>query len=293
MCREAGDQTEVFDPGGSEFDEVLLRVLHHAVPESKTCRAMLRKAEIPLPNGNVFVEKLTLDTGANSGSYIGGELASALVGATRIPCNHRAKLGDGTTIIQPRERLVVPVRVFDDDDVLLPPVVTSFYVLDHLGMEAIVGLPDILAGYFEFFMGVLQNAANADLRLLDVVPWPQSTVTPGNVVEPWSKMDEAAPEENECPDALAFGEDILRFMELSIDEARQEYLDLLPSRIAPEFLEAVPEVLKFLKGPIAASVFTPSTWEGIKTDPATFTIRGEMPKRLKPSARPVRPAGPF
>ena len=30
-------------------------------------------------------------------------------------------------------------------------------------------------------------------------------------------------------------------------------------------------------------------WNGIKTPPATFTVRGDLPKRLSPRTRPVRP----
>jgi hypothetical protein len=135
------------------------------------------------------------------------------------------------------------------------------------------------------------QGAKSGLRSLDIEQPEPSELPRGAISSPWAQCpDEVAPEELECPDPLAFGEDVLRFMELSIQEARKEYLDLLPSRISPEMLSAVPQVLEFLRGPESESVFTPSAWEGIKVPAATFNVRGDLPKRLKPKARPVRPA---
>ena len=116
---------------------------------------------------------------------MGVSLADRLPDAQRILCVHKAKLEDGKTMIQPTQRIVVPVQLYDDDGVLCPPVKTSFYLIDKLGMEAIVGLPDILAGYFNFFMKVMTDA-RAELRALDVVPWPEPEFVNGEIVYLWS-----------------------------------------------------------------------------------------------------------
>ena len=53
----------------------------------------------------------------------------------------------------------------------------------------------------------------------------------GQIMSPWSQPTEECLEEIETPDPLAFGADVLHYMETSVEEARQEYLELLEKQI--------------------------------------------------------------
>ncbi len=56
----------------------------------------------------------------------------------------------------------------------------------------------------------------------------------GEIVEPWTTQPEYCPEESETPDPLSFNEEILHFMEMSVDEAREEYMGLIDSHMTEE-----------------------------------------------------------
>ena len=112
----------------------------------------------------------------------------------------------------------------------------------------------------------------------------------GGLYDPWTKEPPSCPEEDETPDALAFGEDILHYLEIGVSEARQEYLDMLPDRVTKEFAEAVPAVMDLLRSEKAQEVFVPSEWKGMKVEPVNFSIKGALPDRMITRTRPIRPA---
>ena len=60
---------------------------------------------------------------------------------------------------------------------------------------------------------------------------------------PWTKKPSACPEKDETSGALAFGEDILHYIEVGVPEPRKEYLDMLPKRVTAEFAAAVHAVM--------------------------------------------------
>ena len=112
---------------------------------------------------------------------------------------------------------------------------------------------------------------------------------PGVILDPWSQIPDTSCEELDAtPDPLAFSEDVLRFMELSHDEALQEYYALLDSHVSPGMQEACPQLTDLLKSPMATSVFVPQRWNGMKVSPVVFTTKPGLPDRMKPKARPVR-----
>ena len=128
-------------------------------------------------------------------------------------------------------------------------------------------------------------AAIEDTTNLEFTNYPE-----GSILEPWAEEPIVCPEEAATPDPLAFGEDILRFMELSVEESRQEYLDLLPKHVSEGMAKACPKVFDLLKSNMAQEIFAPSTWPGMKVLPAVMDILSPLPNRLTPAARPVRPA---
>ena len=120
---------------------------------------------------------------------------------------------------------------------------------------------------------------------------PVSTMMPGETGEPWTQpLDEVATEESDTPDPLSISEDVLKFMELSPDEARAEYIQELQGHVSSGMLEACPQVLELLTSDLALDVFVPREWNGMKVPPLHFTTRGELPTVMKPPLRPVKPA---
>jgi hypothetical protein len=73
-----------------------------------------------------------------------------------IPCSHTARLGDGEKVLHVTEMAVLNLQVYNDDGELVPAVQLAFYIVPTLQREIIIGLPDILDNYFDFFVTILQ-----------------------------------------------------------------------------------------------------------------------------------------
>ncbi len=269
---------------------------------------MSREKSVVIREGNVLfndevyhLPKVTLDTGASSGNYIGKAVIEQFDDAVIQPCSHRVRLGDGKTSLEVTEECVVSIQLYDDGGKLCEPIQTRFYVVNTLGDEAIVGLPDLLGNYFSYFVRVLTEAVESkkndsistgSLLAIDKVnELVLDYVVPetGKILNPWSQQAETCPEEEETPDPLSFNEDILHFMEMSVEESRNEYFALLPSHISEEMKQQCPEIFELLQSEDAQEIFAPSTWEGMKVPEAVLVIVGTLPARLSPKARPIRP----
>ena len=102
----------------------------------------------------------------------------------------------------------------------------------------------------------------------------------GAVLDAWSKPIQNCPEEDETPDPLAFGPDVLHYMETSVEDARKEYLDLIETQVTPEMRAAQPRVVDILTSPAALETFSPSQWNGLKIPPVSFEVKGDMPSSM-------------
>ena len=112
--------------------------------------------------------------------------------------------------------------------------------------------------------------------------------SPGELLQPWALSPEACPEEADTPDPRSVSEDVLHFMEVSVEESRREYLGMIDSEHVPAAMrEAAPEVMDVLRSPMAQNVFAPAKWEGMKVPPVQLVVKGELPARLAPRARPI------
>jgi hypothetical protein len=110
----------------------------------------------------------------------------------------------------------------------------------------------------------------------------------GEILKPWTHVMELCPEEELTPDPVSISDDVLHFMEVSVEEARSEYLDLCESHVSEEMKKACPKVLELLRSTQAQEVFVPSRRDGMKVNAVDATIIGELPKRHCPRARPIR-----
>ena len=337
---------------------------------------MVRNAQVACAGGAVrYLDKLTLDTGASSANYIGEKVLERIGNVVRYPCRHNARLGDGATRIWVTESVVLETQVYADDGSLEEPISTEYFVVPTLGDEAIIGLPDILGNYYEFFEKVLRAARERECqpsritRLYDLwdelvavaqgtsqrslrslsnearaigswyagakrrvmqdptVKLSQQTDASGRVTnlaqstrfgtvvadetiesmvaaielaadnpyvlkalhDPWSKPPERCEEDEDTPDPLSFGEDVLHFMEMSVEEARQEYFESVSNHVSEEMKRAVPETMDLLHTLKAQECFSPSRWDGLKIKPVEFVVKGTLPDRIPARARPIRP----
>lgn len=112
-----------------------------------------------------------------------------------------------------------------------------------------------------------------------------SPIPPGTQIENVLSDVLEAPEEELVPTPCSFPDHVY-YMEMSVAEAESEYLELLPSRICEGMLEhGALELLQTL----GLRVFVPNNWEGIRGLEIELEFREDMPKRMKPRARPVPP----
>ena len=140
------------------------------------------------------------------------------------------------------------------------------------------------------------GAVYADRRVEDMYAYlrfmaePITTVAPGDIVEPWSADPDPESEEIlNTPDPVSFSEDILHFMELDPMEAREEHRRDIQDHVSAAMAQACPAVMDLMTSDKALDVFSPMEWNGLDVEPATFTLRNGLPKRMTPKARPVRP----
>jgi hypothetical protein len=357
-------------------------VLYSLIPTARGSSVVIREARVLSPSGSSeYLAKTTLDTGANSGNYIGRSFVDKLDNVQLLPCRHVARLGDGATNLHIRHYVTLDIQLFYDDDRLTEPIEADFYVIDTLGDEAIIGLPDLLGSFYDFFADVMEGASGRRHKRLDAdkmvkelgklfldfaseldsrypsqkrlksmvelakkkgnwyrrskelinqdplvkrittsdatylcsaihgccyeddrVEAVVSTLAqdppifdldrnlvPGDTTEPWTKPSEPCPEEDETPDPLSFGEDILHFLEVPLAEAQQEYRDLLHSHVTDTMKVAAPEILDLLHSPDAIETFVPSSWAGLNVQPVDFKLKAPLPERMYNRPRPIRP----
>ena len=331
---------------------------------------MYNDGQVLFGGKTVYVAKTLLDTGATD-SYIGQALVERFTGVPLEPCSHTVKLGDNKTHVHITQYVTLEVALYDDNLELCEPIFTDFYVMPTLGEELIIGLPEILGNYYEYFTGVLERARREaspqrvqhlhqiynlcreelckpcpnrrklrsyaseasrirswytkhkernkndkhevvtssgdgnsysmlhskkfgsvfeDDRVEDLASIIQEfrDFPAGTTVDPWSFAPEICPEEEETPDPLSFNEDILRYMEMTNDEARAEYLDLLSKQISPEMRAAVPRVMDIMTSPAALETFSPSSWNGLKVPAINFDTAPGMPSSMRVKSRPIR-----
>ena len=108
------------------------------------------------------------------------------------------------------------------------------------------------------------------------------------LLKPWSVKDEPCPEEEETPDPLAYGEDVLKFMETSIEDSKSEYYAEFEKHVSESMQKECPKIMEILKRPEVADRFAPSEWNGMKVPEFKLELKSELPDRISPKSRPIR-----
>ena len=143
----------------------LLSIMHDAIPRSRNKSVVVREAFATLGGKCVYIDKMTLDTGASNGNYIGKKKIEDFDNYQEIkfePCKHRVRLGDGKSIMYITEMVTLDISLLNDFGEKCEPISTQFYVCETLGDEAIIGLPELLGNYFDYFANVLNLATSTN-----------------------------------------------------------------------------------------------------------------------------------
>lgn len=134
--------------------------MHDLLPRSVRKNVVVRQGVVKVGDIVYMLNKITYDTGASNGNYIGRLALREFRDIKLIPCMHKARLGDGTSILTITEKCFLSICPVNDYGEELDPIETEFFIIEDLGDEAIIGLQDILGSYYDFFSGLLAMAAN-------------------------------------------------------------------------------------------------------------------------------------
>lgn len=297
-------------------------MLLNMIPEAALQKAVIHNGIIlvggDLEINSVFIEDFLFDSGALDASFIRQDVIDAnreLFADAIRPIRGSVRLADDGTVVIFKEMLHAIVSFVDSSGEVYEAMV-DFYVLPALSKSAIIGLPDIVASFLPLFNDMLQGAWDSvvsqrtrssnniqlgnqtfnsatvkrDMSFLENKPIlgdnVEAGLIPDDVVYPWESIEQEADEELEVDLPCAF-RDALHFMEMPVDEARKEYLDLCETQASPWF-KAIPGAMDYLRE-FAIKAFVPSNWEGIKMSPIEFKFKEGMPDRRDVKARPVNP----
>ena len=67
----------------------------------------------------------------------------------------------------------------------------------------------------------------------------------GEIVRSWASEPESCPEDDDMLIPLVFDDDVIRCMDMSVDDSEKEYFDVFVSYISDKFKEAVVKVQIF------------------------------------------------
>ena len=252
------------------------------MPSNWYVRSIHREGRIILDQGIVTVPNALFDSGALTASYISEAFVEKHIEQLQ-PYMQDAKgtvrLAADEHTVQIKRRLLLEVT-FEDADGKQHSARVCFYVLPGSNNDMVIGFPAIVGQFSTVFLGMIKTAVEE----YGDVPSHELCYVTDDTQHPWSTpQEEDAPEEVHTPEPCSFT-GALHFMEMSVEEAKQEYFSQIEEHVSPEFRAAtkVVELLK-TKGVLA---FIPSNWEGIKhIKPLELKLIVQPPSRMKPPTR--------
>ena len=249
-------------------------------------------------NDEIVVDVALFDSGSSNDNFISKEYLDEVGEKLKkhlVERPIRVRVANGKEV---QIKGYVPVTMQFKDCEKIYSAKLKLYVLDGLTKEVIIGLPAICEHFAELFCKMVQSTSNANsgdtimhLNLLAGVEcqinysiddfetdYNKITKVPTRV--PWGKPNAGvAPEDKLMPEPCSFG-GLINFMEMSVEEAEQEYLSKLEERIHPEFAKQT-KVLELLRT-LGMEVFVPKKWTGIKMTPLKLKCKSTIPDRIKP-----------
>jgi len=240
----------------------------------------------------VLLHKVLFDSGALHSSYVSKDLVDSRRtewGSKITKATGLVRLGDNVTTQQVTERITLNVSFIDRHGTEHSARV-CFWVFNMPGLDAIIGLPDILKHFLEFFVDKLEAAKEeAGHQQMSVVNNVDLRDRYPDLVEPWTQAQDEEPiEEQETEEPCSFTGP-LYYLSKPHDEVVQDYREMFQSHIADEW-RSDPRVMEILNSEEALEVFVPKEWRGIQGfEPVEFEFRDDMPTEHRPPYRPINP----
>ena len=251
-----------------------------------------RGAQLPLCN-------VLLDSGALHGSYISKDWVNArreLLRADLRRVQGAVKMGDNKTLVPIQEILRINVILTRSTTGERVKARLDLAVLDmNGGLDAIIGLPDILNHFLDVFIDLLESASPIEsvrpsaTESISMMTLDELKESYPDLVDTWTTQVEAiAPEEMDTEEPCSFTGP-LYYLSKPYDEVLADYFNMFDSHIAPEWRQDS-RLLELLHSEEAIMVFAPRVWTGIEgIDPIELDFSEDMPKVHKPSPRPLNP----
>ena len=251
-----------------------------------------RKGFIVLENGtSIAIPGALFDSGALGANYMSKTFVddhSAQLSHLLEPCSGSVKLASAGHAMPITQSITLSITFSSSTNTNTSYTATlKLYVLTGLLSPIIIGLPAILNHYTPLFIEMIQ-AASDSITYSASASYLCNTLSP-DLIPPWSAssfLDEA-PEDLETPLPVCFG-DALHYMEKPYEDALQDYFDLIPTQVSPEF-SATTSIVDLLRSSLAIDVFVPQNWKGVKDIVIELNWKADLPSRLKPHARPINP----
>lgn len=250
-------------------------------------------------------EEALFDTGATR-DYINPEVVQRHQLRTRS-CRVLVTVADSTQSYATQEAWVSAVAVDPEGK---PTVIAAWMLVFDIPHDIILGLPTLIGRMGQCFLSHLQAlvrqvadqpeglhaVATQSPQELEEPTGPEEEVPDPEfrarhdaryLVQAWTRRLEEAPEDTSTPLPSDWSE-ALHFMEMTVEQAEQEYLAKYKSRLGPAVADdqEVDDIMRTL----GAKVFVPQSWDGIKGVIFKINWRPDMPRFKKPRARPVNPA---
>lgn len=264
-----------------EYELAAIENLYRKVPNLEVMEHLTIGADVLLSNGEVVSlkkEQVLLDTGARGANFVSADFVRAhkeyiitkpfVRPRVTAMANKSPMTADAVAHMELR---------FRDDKGQAHLLKGYFLVTENLSLEIIVGMIDIAIQLPTLF---LELHTNGFAKVADQM------AQVAHLTQPWSSVsDIEAPEEGDLPASFPYA---LRFMEMTRDEAVQEYTSMFKDHVSEEFL-AYPGVKELLET-LGVQVFVPSNWDGISgVPPLELNWKSGMPEFMKPKARPISP----
>ena len=165
MYRPLPQEPEVTATQKPNLDDVLAQVKDRLLGDYKDHKVMYKEGQLESGGKQVCVGRVLLDNGASSRNYIGQALVDRFPYLELEPCPPRVRLGDNKTEVHITRYATLEVALYDEKSELTDSIFTESYVMPNLGDEIIIGLPDILGNYYDYFIGVLENARRKQCKV--------------------------------------------------------------------------------------------------------------------------------
>lgn len=257
------------------------------------------KGDVSIGSDYVSLNQILLDSGATGGSYISKEWVDQRR-AMFTPYLRRVvgmvRLGDNKTLVPVKEILRIETTIPRVSNGELTTGRVDFAVMEmNGGLDAIIGLPDILRSFLQVFIDALEGASEMPSggpelsETLNMMSVDELKTSYPDVCDTWSQpLDEVAIEEINTEEPCSFTGP-LYYLSKPHTEVLQDYFNLFDSHIAPEWRNNS-RLISILSSEKAQEVFVPKTWRGILgLDPIEFEFDENMPKVHKPHSRPMNP----